>query len=353
MTEAAYADLVALCQMLPGPASSQLGIAIGTLRAGYVGGVLAWIGFTLPSAVALTAFALLTSSVDLTSAGWVEGLKLAAVAVVAQALVAMARALTPDIPRALMAAAAATAMLVAPAPSLQVVVIAMGAVVGWRFLRGDASAPRVSIATRLNSRVGLGLLGLYALLLVALPLSLRVVSSGVLAVIDAFYRAGALVFGGGHVVLPLLHEAVVTPGWIGEDRFLAGYGAAQAVPGPLSTFAAYLGAGFSQPPNGVPGAVIALVAIFLPSFLLIWGALPLWDRLRGSARFAAALRGTNAAVVGILLAALVTPIATGALHEPAETALAGAGLLALWSGRVPPIVVVAALALIAQVAGLT
>ena len=340
--------------MLPGPASSQLGIAIGTLRAGYLGCVLAWFGFTLPSAVAMTAFALLTSNVALTSAGWVEGLKLAAVAVVAQAVIAMARALTPDIPRALMAGAAAIAMLVAPAPSLQVLVIGVGGVLGWRVLRGSApSAPRASIATRMNARVGLGLLGLYALLLVALPLSLRLVSSGVLAVIDAFYRAGALVFGGGHVVLPLLHEAVVTPGWISEDRFLAGYGAGQAVPGPLSTFAAYLGAGFSQAPNGVPGAVIALLAIFLPSFLLIWGALPLWDRLRDSDRFAAALRGTNAAVVGILLAALVTPIATSALHEPAEAALAGAGLLALWTGRVPPIAVVAAFALIAQVAGLT
>jgi chromate transporter len=338
--------------MLPGPASSQLGIAIGTLRAGYLGGVLAWFGFTLPSAIAMTAFALLTSNVDLTSAGWVEGLKLAAVAVVAQAVVAMARALAPDIPRAAMAGAATVAMLVAPAPSLQVLVIAVGGLLGWRFLRGSASTPRASIATRMNARVGLGLLALYGLLLLVLPLSLRLVSTSFLAVVDAFYRAGALVFGGGHVVLPLLHEAVVTPGWISEDRFLAGYGAAQAVPGPLSTFAAYLGAGFSRAPNGVPGAVIALFAIFLPSFLLIWGALPLWDRLRDSARFAAALRGTNAAVVGILLAALVTPIATSALHEPVEAVLAGAGLLALWSGRVPPIAVVAAFALIAQVAGL-
>jgi chromate transporter len=353
LTETAYADLVALCQMLPGPASSQLGIAIGTLRAGYLGGVLAWFGFTLPSAIAMTAFALLTSNVDLTSAGWVEGLKLAAVAVVAQAVVAMARALAPDIPRAAMAGAATVAMLVAPAPSLQVLVIAVGGLLGWRFLRGSASIPRASIATRMNARVGLGLLALCGLLLLVLPLSLRLVSTSFLAVVDAFYRAGALVFGGGHVVLPLLHEAVVTPGWISEDRFLAGYGAAQAVPGPLSTFAAYLGAGFSQAPNGVPGAVIALFAIFLPSFLLIWGALPLWDRLRDSARFAAALRGTNAAVVGILLAALVTPIATSALHEPVEAALAGAGLLALLTGRVPPIAIVAAFALIAQVAGLT
>jgi chromate transporter len=352
LTEAAFADLVALCQMLPGPASSQLGIAIGTLRAGYLGGLAAWVGFTLPSAIALTVFAILTSTVDVASAGWVEGLKLAAVAVVAQAVDAMARTLTPDIPRALIAGGAAIAMLLAPAPGLQVVVIVVGGLLGWRLLGRSRQIASASIPTRLNVRIGIGLLGVYGVLLVALPFVARAAASQVLAVADAFYRAGALVFGGGHVVLPLLRDAVVTPGWISEDRFLAGYGAAQAVPGPLFTFAAYLGAAFSQPPNGVLGAVIALVAIFVPSFLLVWGALPLWDRLRESASFAAALRGTNAAVVGILLAALVTPIATSALHEPVEVVLAVAGFVALMTGRVPPIVVVATSALVAQVGGL-
>jgi chromate transporter len=352
LTDAAFADLVALCQMLPGPASSQLGIAIGTLRAGYLGGLAAWIGFTLPSAVALTVFAILTSSVDVASAGWVEGLKLAAVAVVAQAVYAMARTLTPDIPRALIAGSAAVAMLLAPAPGLQVVVIVVGGLLGWRLMGRNWQVASASIATRLNVRIGIGLLAVYGVLLVALPFVARAAATQVLAVADAFYRAGALVFGGGHVVLPLLRDAVVTPGWISEDRFLAGYGAAQAVPGPLFTFAAYLGAAFSQPPNGVIGAVIALVAIFVPSFLLVWGALPLWDRLRESASFAAALRGTNAAVVGILLAALVTPIATSALHDPVEVVLAAAGFVALMTGRVPPIVVVATSALVAQVGGL-
>jgi chromate transporter len=350
--DATYGDLLALSQLLPGPASSQLGIAIGTLRAGYLGGLAAWFGFTLPSAILMTAFALLTSNVDVANAGWVEGLKLAAVAVVAQAVYLMARTLAPDLPRGVIAGAAAIAMLLAPVAALQVLVIAAGGALGWRFLRTGTPPSRGPIRARLDARVGATLLSVFAVLLVALPLTHRLVANQALAVVDAFYRAGALVFGGGHVVLPLLHEAVVTPGWITEDRFLAGYGAAQAVPGPLFTFAAFLGASFREPPNGLTGAVLALVAIFLPSFLLVWGVLPFWDRLRGSASFAAALRGTNAAVVGILLAALITPIATSALHNAAEVVLAAAAGLALWTGRVPPIAVVAATAVVAQVATL-
>lgn len=349
---ATFGDLLALGQMLPGPASSQLGIAIGTLRAGYLGGLAAWLGFTLPSVIAMTGFALLTSNVDVASAGWVEGLKIAAVAVVAQAVYLMARTLTPDLPRAAIAVAAAVATLLAPVATLQVLVIVAGGALGWRFLRAGP-APRPSpLRPRLDRRLGAVLLAVFALLLVALPLADRLVANQALAVVDAFYRTGALVFGSGHVVLPLLHEAVVTPGWIGDDRFLAGYGAAQAVPGPLFTFAAFLGASFTDPPNGLAGAVIALVAIFVPSFLLVWGVLPFWDRLRGSASFASALRGTNAAVVGILLAALITPIATSALHSAAEVVLAVAAGLALWTGRVPPIAVVAGCAVVAQIAGM-
>jgi chromate transporter len=350
--DATYGDLLALCQLLPGPASSQLGIAIGTLRAGYLGGLVAWMGFTLPSAILMTAFAMLTSSVDVASAGWVEGLKLAAVAVVAQAVYLMARTLAPDLPRATIAGAAAVAMLLAPVAALQVLVIVAGGALGWRFLRAGPAPSRGPIRPRLDARVGATLLSVFGGLLVALPLAHRLVADQTLAVVDAFYRASALVFGGGHVVLPLLHEAVVTPGWIGDDRFLAGYGAAQAVPGPLFTFAAFLGASFRDQPNGLGGAVVALVAIFLPSFLLVWGVMPFWDRLRGSRSFASALRGTNAAVVGILFAALITPIATSALHNPAEVVLAAGAGLALWTGRLPPIVVVAGTAVVAQVAAL-
>ncbi len=346
--DATFGDLVALSQLLPGPASSQLGIAIGTLRAGYLGGLAAWIGFTGPSAIALIALAMLTTSLDVASAGWVEGLKLAAVAVVAQAVWVMARTLTPDLPRLAMAGVAAAAVLALPIAAVQVVVIVAGGLIGWRFLSGAVASGLTPITTSIGRRTGTVLLGVFATLVILLPLARRLVESQVVAMTDAYYRAGALVFGGGHVVLPLLNEAVVTPGWVGEDRFLAGYAATQAAPGPLFTFAGFLGASSSPAPNGVPGAVLALVAIFLPSFLLVWGTLPFWDRLRASTGFASALRGTNAVVVGLLLAALITPVATSALHGPLEVVLAGAGLAALLTGRVPPIAVVAALALAGQ-----
>jgi chromate transporter len=349
LDDEAFADLVALCQLLPGPASSELGIAIGTRRAGYLGGIAAWIGFTLPSAVALTAFALLTSGVDVGSAGWVEGLKLGAVAVVAQAVWSMARTLAPDLPRAALAAAAAMAMLIAPTPILQVVVIVGGGAIGWRLLRRESARAAEPVEPRLKRRVGVAFLALFAALLIALPLARSLTANQALAETDAFYRAGGLVFGGGHVVLPLLHSAVVTPGWVSDDRFLAGYGAAQAVPGPLFTFSAYLGASLGPEPNGIGGAAVALGAIFLPAFLLVWGALPFWETLRRSTSFAAALRGTNAAVVGILGAALITPIGTSALHSPVEVGVAAAALAALLSGRIPPIVVVTAAALAGQV----
>ena len=350
--EPTFGDLVALSQLLPGPSSSQLGIAIGTLKAGYLGGLAAWVGFTLPSAVAMIALALLTSSPDAVAAGWVEGLKLAVVAIVAQAVWIMSRTLTPDTPRILLAAAAALAVLLAPVAAIQVLVILVGGLVGWRLLPGTLAAGLTPIRTTIGPRVGTALLAGFGALVVLLPVARRLIDNQAVAVVDAYYRTGALVFGGGHVVLPLLSDAVVTPGWVGQDRFLAGYGAAQAVPGPLFSFAGFLGASAQPAPNGVPGGVLALAAIFLPSFLLIWGVLPFWDRLRGSTAFAAALRGTNAAVVGILLAALITPVSTSALHEPLELALAGAGLASLLTGRVPPMVVVASLAVTGQLLGL-
>lgn len=342
-----FGDLVALCQLLPGPASSELGIAIGTRRAGYLGGVAAWVGFTLPSAVALTAFSILAGRVDVSTAGWVEGLKLGAVAVVAQAVWSMARTLTPDLSRAVLAVAAALAMLLAPAPIFQAGVIVAGAAIGWRFLRAEEPSREVSEPAG-RRRIGAACLSAFAVLLVALPVAHALFPGQGLAVVDAFYRAGGLVFGGGHVVLPLLHAAVVPAGWISDDRFLAGYGAAQAVPGPLFTFAAYLGASLGPEPNGPAGAALAVGAIFLPAFLLVWGAMPFWGRLRSWPSFVSALRGANAAVVGILAAALITPIGTSALHSPAELAVAGAALGALMTGRVPPIVVVALAAILGQ-----
>jgi chromate transporter len=347
LDETAFADLVTLAQILPGPASSQLGIAVGTRRAGMAGGVAAWLGFTLPSAVALTALGLVAASTDLSGAGWVHGLKVAAVAVVAQAVWTMAGTLAPDWPRRVVALAAAAVALAWATPFSQVVIIAAGAVVG-RWLLAPTPMPAThGEPSPVPRRVGLAAIVAFGVLLLALPL-LRTSGGQPVAMFDAFYRSGALVFGGGHVVLPLLHSTVVDPGWVSDGQFLAGYGAAQAVPGPLFTFAAYLGAVSGPSPNGVPGAALATVAIFLPSFLLVFGALPFWDWLRGSIGVRRALTGTNAAVVGILLAALVTPVWTGAITGPADVALAGGALALLLSGRVPPVLVVGSCALVGQ-----
>jgi len=346
LDETAFGDFVALAQLLPGPASSQLGIAIGTRRAGMLGGLAAWLGFTLPSAVALTLFGILAATTDLADAGWVHGLKLAAVAVVAQAVWSMAGSLAPDWPRRAVALAATAVALAWATPFAQVAIIAAGAVVGRLLLRPPGPTVAGPEPSRISRRIGVLALATFALLLIGLPL-LRGVGQPV-AMFDAFYRSGALVFGGGHVVLPLLHATVVEPGWVTDGQFLAGYGAAQAVPGPLFTFAAYLGAVAGPAPNGVPGAVLATLAIFLPSFLLIFGALPFWDRLRASVGVRRALTGTNAAVVGILLAALYTPIWTSAITGPADVAVAGAALALLLTGRVPPVVVVGLCALAGQ-----
>ena len=346
LDETAFGDVVALAQMLPGPASSQVGIAIGTRRAGMLGGVAAWLGFTLPSAVALTIFGLLAATTDLSGAGWVHGLKLAAVAVVAQAVWSMAGSLTPDWPRRIVALAAAAVALAWATPFSQVAIIAGGALIGRLLL----APPRLAVTnpepSPISRRTGLLALAAFAVLLLGLPLVRG--AEGPVALFDAFFRSGALVFGGGHVVLPLLHATVVEPGWVSDGQFLAGYGAAQAVPGPLFTFAAFLGAVAGPTPNGVPGAAIATVAIFLPSFLLIFGALPFWDRLRASVDVRRALTGTNAAVVGILLAALVTPIWTSAITGPADIAVAAAALALLLTDRVPPVAVVGLCALAGQ-----
>jgi chromate transporter len=349
LDEASFADLVALSQSLPGPASSQLGIAIGTRRAGMRGGLAAWLGFTVPSAVILTVFGLIAAGTDLSGAGWVHGLRTAAVAVVAQAVWTMSRSLTPDWPRRFVAVLAAAVALLWTSPFSQVAIIAGGAAIGLLLLASPPPLETGPEASPVPRRVGVAALVAFAVLLVALPL-LRPVGGQPVALFDAFYRSGALVFGGGHVVLPLLHTSVVDPGWVSDDRFLAGYGAAQAVPGPLFTFAAFLGTVSTPAPNGIPGAMIALVAIFLPSFLLIFGALPFWDELRHAIRLRRALTGINAAVVGILLAALYTPVWTSGIEMPLDAVVAGAGLALLLTGRVPPIVVVGLSALVGAIA---
>jgi chromate transporter len=341
LDEQTYADVVALCQFLPGPASSQVGITIGIFRAGLLGGLAAWLGFTLPSATALVLFALGIRGLDLSAAGWLLGLKIAAVAVVAQAVWGMARTLCPDRERASIAIVAALIVTAWPTAWGQVLVIVVAGLVGLCLLPGssDAGAPHARVP--FGRPLGLAALALFFALLVALPILRYLTGSPALAVFDGFYRAGALVFGGGHVVLPLLQAEVVPPGWVSNEQFLAGYGAAQAVPGPLFTLAAYLGAVMRSWPNGWLGGLIALVGIFLPGALLLIGTLPFWDALRARPAFRAALRGINAAVVGLLLAALYQPVWTSAIHAPADFALALAafGLLTLWGA--PPWLVVA------------
>jgi chromate transporter len=341
LDEETYADLVALCQFLPGPASSQVGIGIGTMRAGPLGGIAAWLGFTLPSAVALTAFAYGVDRFDVGDAGWVHGLKVVAVAVVAQAVWGMARQFCTGRVRATLAILAALAVLASPTALAQVLVIIVAGIVGWRFFPPSlGTAPARQTAVTIDRRLGIACWTAFFGLLVGLPLISAGVPGGALDLFEKFYRVGSLVFGGGHVVLPLLQTEVVPSGWLTDDQFLAGYGAAQAVPGPLFTFAAYLGAAREPEPNGVLGAGIALVAIFLPAFLLIWGALPFWDRLRANPVFRGALAGINAAVVGILLAALYSPVWTSAILRPADFGLAVAcvGLLMVW--KAPPWIVV-------------
>ncbi|MDP2375776.1 chromate efflux transporter [Reyranella sp.] len=341
-----YADIVALCQFLPGPASSQVGIAIGLSRAGYAGAFAAWTGFTLPSAIALVAFAYGVDALGgLGGSGWLHGLKVAAVAVVAQAVLGMMRTLTPDRDRATVAVVTAGVILALPSAWTLVGMILVGGIVGILLLRGDAPTDHVSLPLPISRRAGGVFLVIFFVLLAGLPLLAAATSSHGIELFDAFYRAGSLVFGGGHVILPLLQEAVVPPGWVSNDLFLAGYGAAQAVPGPLTTFAAYLGAIMTPGPNGVAGAALCLVAAFVPSFLLVFGALPFWEELRRRSTAQAALRGVNAAVVGILLAALYDPVWTSGITSPADFALGAGAFLLLFTWKTPPWLVVVLCAL--------
>jgi chromate transporter len=352
LDEESYADLVALCQFLPGPASSQVGIGIGISQAGLPGGLAAWSGFTLPSAIILSLFAYGATALPaaVVQTGWLHGLKVAAVAVVAQAVWGMARTLCPDRPRGSMAILAALLVLAWPGIFGQLAAIAGGALFGLVFLHLEDRTdppPRLSTPARKTAVISLGLF--FGLLLI-LPLLARG-GSQVLALIDSFYRSGALVFGGGHVVLPLLQAEVVNPGWISEDLFLAGYGAAQAVPGPLFTFSAYLGTALLVAPNGWTGGLLCLLAIFAPSFLLVIGILPFWSDLRRSRRVRSALAGVNAAVVGLLAAAFYDPVWSRGILSVGDLALALAafGLLTCW--KVPPWAVVIATGLGAMAIG--
>jgi chromate transporter len=349
LDEATYADLVALCQFLPGPASSQVGMAVGILRAGPPGAVAAWLGFTLPSAIALVAFAYGLGAAASAEAPWLHGLKICAVAVVAQAVWGMARSLAPDRPRATLAVLVAIGALAWRGALAQVALIAAAGLIGWRVLVPETKAETRARALAIRRGTAVAALAIFFALLVVLPVVAGTVDAHWLAVTDSFYRAGSLVFGGGHVVLPLLHAEVVRPGWVTNEAFVAGYGAAQAVPGPLFTFAAYLGAMMQTPPSGLAGAAVALVAIFLPAFLLVVGALPFWNRLRANAAMRAALAGVNAGVVGLLLAALYTPVWTSAIAGPADLALALAAFAALAFWKAPPWAVVVGTALVAAV----
>ena len=348
LDEQTYGDLVALCQFLPGPASSQVGMALGIGRAGVPGAIAAWLGFTAPSAIAMILFAYgVQAWTGALQSDVLRGLKIVAVAVVAQAVWAMARSLCPDAPRATLAVLAAIAMLLWQTAIGQIAVIAVGGAAGLLFLRQDALAGGAAAPVRVGRRTATLAWILFVGLAVALPIAAGLSPSAELAILDRFYRTGWLVFGGGHVVLPLLQAEVVPPGWVSNDSFLAGYGAAQAVPGPLFTFAAYLGAIMQVGPGGWLGGLLCLAAVFLPSFLLVVGALPLWQRLRANAAARSALAGINAAVVGLLLAALYDPVWVSAIRSGADFALALAAFLLLAVWRVSPWIVVVATAALA------
>ena len=347
LDEHAFVDLVALCQFLPGPASSQVGFSLGLMRAGYLGGLAAWTAFTLPSAIILVAFAYGAGALGgPIGAGLLHGLKLVAVSIVAQAVLGMVRSLTPDRARASIAVVVTLIILASPSSLAQIGAIVLGGIAGLIACRDapkapSEGAPRVPV----SRRVGLATLAIFFLLLGGLPVLDGLVHSQAIALVDAFYRSGALVFGGGHVVLPLLREATVAHGWIGDDAFLAGYGAAQAVPGPLFTFAAYLGAIMGPAPNGMAGAAISLAAIFVPGILVLIAALPFWESFRRQDWAQAVMRGVNAAVVGLLGAALYNPIWTTSIHGPADFGLALLGFVLLTAWKAPPVLVVAIAAL--------
>ncbi|WP_026561168.1 chromate transporter [Bacillus sp. J37] len=336
MDEKSYADLVALCQFLPGPASSQVGIGIGVMRAGVLGGITSFIGFTLPSVFALIIFALILQGFDVADAGWIHGLKIVAVAVVAHAILGMAQKLTPDLKRKTIALFALVGTLLWQTAFTQVGVIIIAAFVGFLLYKDHAESEESRVEFPISKGFAIVCLSLFFGLLILLPILREMTSISWIAMFDSFYRSGSLVFGGGHVVLPLLEREFVPTGWLSEEAFLAGYGAAQAVPGPLFTFAAYLGAVI----NGWQGGLVATVAIFLPAFLLILGTLPFWDTLRRNPKIKGALLGVNAAVVGILISAFYHPIWTSSILAPIDFAFAAVlfSMLVYW--KLPPWIIV-------------
>lgn len=333
LSEQAFADLVALCQFLPGPTSSQVGFALGMLRDGLLGGCAAWLGFTLPSALTLIIFAYCAGSIDGTIGfAILHGLKIVAVAIVAQAVWSMARKLCPDWQRIVVALIAAGIAIGLVGVYTQIAIIVLGAISGLVLCRTETATIRGQLAVSLSSRAGLVALTVFFALLVGLPIANNLFHNQALDLANVFYRVGALVFGGGHVVLPLLQNEVVQKGWVDSNRFLAGYGVAQAIPGPLFTFAAYLGVVMQAPPNGISGALICLIAIFLPGMLLLIGMLPFWDRFRRLASAEAAMRGLNAAVVGLLGAALYKPLWISTIYTVSDMlfVLVGIALLVVW-----------------------
>ncbi|MFE7061603.1 chromate transporter [Sutcliffiella sp. NPDC057660] len=336
LDEKSYADLVALCQFLPGPASSQVGIGIGIMRAGVLGGIVSFIGFTLPSVLALIIFALVLNTMDIGSAGWIHGLKIVAVAVVAHAIMGMAKNLTPDLQRQAIALFALVGTLLWQTAYSQVAVILVSALIGFLLFKQHAESDNDQIKFPISKSFAVVCLALFFGLLVLLPILREATSLNWIAMFDSFYRSGSLVFGGGHVVLPLLEREFVPTGWISEEAFLAGYGAAQAVPGPLFTFAAYIGAVI----DGWRGGLLATFAIFLPAFLLILGTLPFWDSLRRNVKVKAALMGVNAAVVGILISAFYFPIWTSSILAPIDFAFAAILFFMLVYWKLPPWVIV-------------
>ena len=340
LSEHAYGDLVGLCQFLPGPASSQVGIALGFFKRGLPGAIASWAGFTLPSAIALVIFGSLLGSFGGVDATWLHGLKVITVAIVAQAIWAMGKSLCPDKQRATIAVLATLVVAWVPGAMTQIAIIVAGALLGWLWLKPAANVPHNPFPLRMSKSAGVATLLLFATLLVLLPVVAGQSSTHAVKLFDAFFRAGSLVFGGGHVVLPVLQAEVVPTGWVSNNEFLAGYGAAQAVPGPLFTFAAYLGAVSHQSPSAWYGAAIALLAIFLPAFLLVIGTLPLWESTRRHPTMQRAMFGVNAAVVGLLLAAFYNPVWTSAVHSAADFALALIAFLLLVFWKYPPWLVV-------------
>ena len=343
LSDARYADLVALCQFAPGPASSQVGMGIGMALGGIRGSLVAWLGFTMPSAIVLAILGMAFVEFDLGSVeGIIRGLKLVAVGVVAHALLGMARSLCPDIPRAAMAVVAAIIMIASDTVMAQFGVIIAGMIAGYVLLRGKVNQESLDDHPVRSAKGAVVALVLFFALLAILPIAAQLDGTGLFAVIDGFYRSGALVFGGGHVVLPLLQNAVVDPGWVDAETFLAGYGATQAVPGPIFTFAAYLGAALHTGAGGTGimvsalTSLVTLIAIFLPAWLLVIGLLPFWDRVRHVPSMRAGMMGVNAAVVGLLAAVLYDPIWTGTIHDVKDVVIVALAFVVLqW--RVMPV----------------